>query len=249
MEPVIRCLLLLLGAAALGCATDYAERYRLAHPGWTPAPPQAGDSVEETLASIHARPEGPFDVSVRELRLLRVDTAPWEPLGADAAAAGSEAQGIGAIVHRRCKGRQGIRFFGSERVSWYVFVAGKLVSYDHYEFGESCEPESHYLPSPAEHVETERALIRYAASRYPESAPTTAERLGKGLALVSAKRLPDAKRMLRSADRELDSMAAERENLPEEEREAFEAEEKQLRAMRAKLSRAIAAAGRQQAVE
>ena len=70
--------------------------------------------------------------------------------------------------------------------------------------------------------------------------------LSKGVALVAADRLPDAKRMLRSADRELDFMAAERETLPEEEREAFEEEEKRLRAMRAKLSRAIAAAERQQ---
>jgi hypothetical protein len=246
MERAIRCLLLILGVATLGCATDGSERYRLAHPGWTPAPPRPGDSFEETLASIHAGPEGPFEVSVGELRLLRVDTVPWEPLSVDAAVAGSEEQNIGAIAHRRCEGRQGIRFFGSERVSWYVFVAGKLVSYDHYEFGESCEPENYYLPSRAEHVATERTLIRYAASHYPESTPTTAERLSKGLALVSADRLPDAERMLRNADRELDSMAEERETLPEEEREEFEEEEKRLRAMRVELSRAIAAARRQQ---
>jgi hypothetical protein len=55
--------------------------------------------------------------------------------------------------------------------------------------------------------------------------------------------------MLRNADRELDSMAEERETLPEEERKAFEEEEKRLRAMRVELSRAIAAAERQKAVE
>ena len=246
MEWTLRYLLLLLGLAGLGCASDYTERYLLAHPGWTPAPPRAGDSFEETLASIHAGSEGPFDVSARELRVLRVDSAPWEPLSVDSAAAGPEDWVIGAIALRRCKGRRGIRFFSSERVEWYVFAGGGLVSYDHFEFGEDCETESHYLPSRAEHLATERALIRYAASRYPDSVPTTAEALSKGLALVGADRLPDAERMLRSADRELDSMAREGEDLPEEEREAFAAEEKRLRAMRAKLSRAIAAARRQQ---
>jgi hypothetical protein len=249
MERTLRCLLLLLGLAGLGCASDYTERYRLAHPGWTPAPPRAGDGFEETVASIHAGPEGPFDVSVRELRVLRVDSAPWETLSVDSAAAGSGEWIVGAIALRRCKGRRGIRFFTSERVSWYVFAAGRLVSYDHFEFGEACETENHYLPSRAEHLATERALIRYAASRYPGSAPTTAEMLSKGLALVSADRLPDAERMLRTADRALDSMTNEGEALPEEEREAFAEEEKRLRAMRARLSRAIAAARQQQEVD
>jgi hypothetical protein len=246
MERTLRCLLLLLGLAGLGCASDYTESYRLAHPGWAPAPPRAGDSFEETVASIHARPEGSFDVSVRELRVLRVDSAPWETLSVDSAAAEPEEWVIGAIALRRCKGRRGIRFFSSERVEWYIFAAGGLISYDHFEFGEGCETENHYLPSRAEHLTTERALIRYAASRYPDSVPTTAEMLSKGLALVAADRLSDAERMLRSADRELDSMAREGEDRPEEEREAFAEEEKQLRAMRAKLSRAIAAAQRQQ---
>jgi len=245
MELAIRCLLLALGVAGLGCATDYAERYRLAHPGWTPTPPLPGGSIEETLASIHGGPEGSLQVTVRELRVLRVDVEPWETLSVDSVAVGSEEQIIGVIAHRRCKGRRGIRFFGSERASWYVFVSGELTSYDHFEFGESCQPENHYLPSSTAHVATERALIRYAARRYPESAPPTEEMLSKGVALVSAGRLPDAERMLRSADRELDLMAEEREDLPEKEREAFEEQERRLRAMRAKLSRAIAAAGRQ----
>ena len=77
MKPTIRCLLLVLGVAALGCATDYAERFRLAHPGWTPTPPRAGDSFEETMASLHAKAQEPLRVSVGELRVLRVDTLPW----------------------------------------------------------------------------------------------------------------------------------------------------------------------------
>jgi hypothetical protein len=246
MGRAIRLLLLLLGAAGLGCATDYAERYRLAHPGWTPRPPLVGDSFEETMASLQTGKEGPLEVSVRELRVLRVDVEPWETLSVGSVPAGSEEQIIGVIAHRRCKGRRGLRFFGSERASWYVFTAAKLTSYDHFEFAETCEPRNHYLPSSVEHLAIERALARYVASRYPESTPTTEEVLSKGLALVAADRLPDAEKMLRTADRELDLMAAERETLPEEEREAFEAEEKRLRAMRAKLSRAIAAARRQQ---
>jgi hypothetical protein len=249
MQPAIRRLLLVLGVAGLGCATDYAERYRLAHPGWTPAPPHSGGAIEETLASIHAGPEKSLEVSIRELRVLRVDVEPWETLSVDSVATGSEERVIGVIAHRRCRGRQGIRFFGSERASWYLFVAGELTSYDHFEFGDSCAPENHYLPSSAAHLATERALVRYAARRYPESAPTTEEILSKGVALVSAARLSDAKKMLRSADRELDLMAARSEDLPEEEKEAFEARERRLRAMRAKLSRAIAAAERQRREE
>lgn len=245
MEPGIRCLLLLLGIAGVGCATDYAERYRLSHPGWTARPPIAGDSLEKTLASLQAGPEGPFEVSVRELRVLRVDVDPWKTLSVDSAVAGPEAQIIAVIAHRRCRGRRGIRFFGSERVSWYVFVAGGLVSYDRFEFGEACEPANHYLPSRAEYLATERALVRYAASRYPDTTPTTEEMLSRGLTFVSAGRLSDAERMLRSADREIDFMSADVETLPQEEREALEEEEKRLRAMRAKLSRAIAAAQRQ----
>jgi hypothetical protein len=247
MKPTIRCLLLVLGVTVLGCASDYAERYRLAHPGWTPAPPQAGDSFEETMASLHAEAEKPLRVSVGELRVLRVDNLPWVTIEVDAALAGSDQPDLGAVVQRRCRGRKGIDFFSSERVSWYVFVAGELVSYDHFEFGESCQPENHYLPSPAPRVGIERTLLRYAATRYPESAaPTTAEKLGKGLALVSADRLPDAERMLQKADRDLDARAGEGATLDEDEREAFEEEEKRLRAMRAELSRAVAAARRQQ---
>jgi len=247
MKPTIRCLLLLLGVAALGCATDYAERYRLAHPGWTPAPPRAGDSFEETIASLHAEAQKPLRVSVGELRVLRVDTLPWVTIEVDAVLAGSDQPDLGAIVQRRCRGREGIDFFSSERISWYVFVGGELVSYDHFEFGEACEPENHYLPSPAPQVGIERTLIRYAATRHPEAAaPATAEKLSKGLALLAADRLPDAERMLRNADRELQARAREAATLDEEERGAFEAEEKRLQAMRAELSRAIAAAQRQQ---
>jgi len=249
MKRGIRFLLLLLGVAGVGCATDYAERYRLSHPAWTARPPVAGDSLEQTLALLQTKPEGPFEVSVQELRVLRVDVEPWEALSLDSAVAAPEAQIIALIAPQRCKGRRGIRFFGSERVSWYVFAAGGLVSFDHFEFGEACKPANHYLPSRAEHLATERALVRYAASRYPESTPGTEEMLGKGLALVSAGRISDAKRMLRSADREIDFMSAKIETSPQEEREALEEQEKRLRAMRAKLSRAIAAAPQQQAVD
>lgn len=244
MERAIPCLFLLLGMAAVGCATDYAASYRLAHPDWTPAPPVAGDSLERTLASLQSGTEGHFRVSVREFRLLRVDIEPWETLSN---VAETDASTIALIADRRCRGRRGIHFFGAERVSWYIFVAGGLVSYDHFEFGEACEPRSHYLPSRIELLATEQALVRYAASRYPGSAPTTEEMLSKGLALVSADRLPDAKRMLRNADREIDRMSAKALSAPQEERESLEEEEKRLRAMRAKLSRAIADAQQQDA--
>ena len=95
-------------------------------------------------------------------------------------------------------------------------------------------------------VRFERGLLRYAVRRHPESAPTTAERLSKGMALVAAERLPEAERMLRRADRDLDFMTTAGKKLTEEEIEAFEAQQRKLRRMRAKLSRAIAAARRQQ---
>ncbi len=246
MRGMIRCLVLLLGVAALGCAGDYTERFRRAHPGWTPAPPVSGDSFEETLASVHAEPGDPLQVSVRELRVMRVDVEPWEVLDPDSAAKGPEGQTLAMIAHRRCKGRRGLEFFESERVSWYVFVAGKLVSYDHFEFDGDCEPRNHYAPSGAERLETERALLRYTARAYPESASTTAERIRKGMALVSADRLADAERVLRSVDRDLDFMEPKRATLPAEEKARLEVEEKRLRASRAKLSRAIAAARREQ---
>jgi hypothetical protein len=246
MRGMIRCLVLCLGVAVLGCAADYAERFRRAHPGWTPAPPASGDSFEETLASIHAGPGDPLSVSVQELRVLRVDVEPWEGLDPDSAADGPEEQILGVIAHRRCKGRRGLEFLRSERVSWYVFVAGKLDSYDHFEFDGDCEPRNHYVPSGAELVATEQALLRYTARAYPESAPSTAERIGKGMALVSADRLDDAEKMLRRVDRDLDFMEPERATLPTEEKARLEAEEKKLRAARAKLSRAIASARREQ---
>ncbi|GAG21406.1 unnamed protein product, partial [marine sediment metagenome] len=126
MERAIPILFLLFGTTVVGCATDYAERYRLAHPGWTQRPPMGGDTLEEALASIQTEPEGPFRVSLRELRMLRVDVEPWETLSVDSALSGAETQIIAMIAHRRCKGRQGIRFFDSERVSWYIFVAERL---------------------------------------------------------------------------------------------------------------------------
>ena len=244
MERAIPWLLMLFAMAGVGCTTDYAERYRRAHPDWTPTPPVAGDSPERTLASLQTGPEGPFRVSVRELRLLRVDVEPWEVLSD---VAETDASTIAVIADRRCRGRRGIRLLSSERVSWFIFVAGGLVSYDQFEFGEACEPRNHYLPSRIELLTTERALVRYAARRYPGSAPTTEEMLSKGLALVAVDRLPDAKRMLRNADRQIDLMSARAPNAPEEEREALAEEETRLRAMRAKLSRAIAEAERQDA--
>ena len=247
MRRAISCLLLLLGLAGAGCATEYAERYRLTHPGWTPKPPVAGDSLEETVASLQTGPGDPFDVSVRELRVLRVDVEPWETLSVDSAVARPEAQTLAAIADRHCEGRRGIHFFDSERVSWFLFVAGGLVSYDHFEFGDGCEPRNHYLPSHAEHLATERALIRDAARRYPESAYTTDEMLSRGMALVAVGRIPEAKRMLRGVDREIDFMWAEIETSRSQEKESLEAEERRLKAMRAKLSKAIAAAEKQKA--
>jgi hypothetical protein len=245
MERAIRCLFLALAITGLGCASDYTERYRRAHPDWRPTPPAAGDSFEKTVASIHAGVEGGFDVSVRELRVMRVDVEPWEVLSVDSVAAGPPQQIIGVIAARRCNERRGIRFYETGRVSWYIFVGGELTSYDHFEFGETCRALNHYLPSRAEQVSTERALIRYAAQRHPASAPTTEEMLGKGMALVSADRLSDAERMLRNADRALDFMAGERERRPEQERQVLDEEEKRLRALRAQLARAIVAARRQ----
>lgn len=238
-------LLAWLVLAVAGCATDYAEQYRRAHPEWSPSPPDRGDSLAKTLAEIHAEREAPVRVSIRELRVMRVDVEPWQRLSGDSVAAASPEQTIGVIAALRCKARRGIRFFESQRTSWYIFAEGALDSYDHVEFGEECRPKSHYHPSAAGHVSTERALIRYAAQRHPGSAPGIEEMLDKGIALVSVDRLDDAKRMLRKADRELDFMKESQESLPDDERQAMEAEERRLRALRARLSRAIRAAPRQ----
>jgi hypothetical protein len=234
-----------LALTSAGCASDYAERYRRAHPDWGPATPATGDSLAKTLAEIQADREAPVKISIRELRVMRVDVEPWQRLSSDAVATSSPEQTIGVVAALRCKGRRGIRFFQSERNSWYIFVAGALASYDHVEFGEACRPQSHYHPSGVEQVSMERALIRYAAQRHPGSAPGTEEMLDKGLALVSVGRLEDARRMLRKADRELDFMTEDHESLPDEERKQLETEERRLRALRAKLSRAIRAAPRQ----
>jgi hypothetical protein len=231
LAPVLLAAWLAACAGAAGPIPPGAEGQVL--PG-----PARGDPVAEVLAALGSPPGLRARVSVEEVRLVRREGLRWEELSRREAAAARGA--VGVIARRRCQLREGLSVVRESRTSWYAFEDGRLEAFDHAAFDPGCRVLRQFAPAAGEAtLETERTLVRFAAQRHADAALDAAERLRRGLALVAAERLDEARADLRAGDLALEALGYQRERARAEEHEALELRERELRALRARLHHAL----------
>ncbi len=238
-----RVVLLACAASCAASCADPGSVYRREHPGWTPQPPRAGMSLEETLASLYVADAGP-GAAVEEIRVLRVDAKPWRSVSWEALRKGRYEPGPGeryaVLAHRYCRSRVGLTLHQAERASWFLFSGSELTSFDHTEFVARCGIVHHFRPSEKSDLPLERGLIRFAAQRYPTARPTDAQRAAMGLAYLDVDRLDEAEAILGRLDRELSALAASRRQARgDKARNAYIEQENELRAHRNELAAGI----------
>ena len=113
-----------------------------------------------------------------------------------------------------CRHWNKLRRTETERASWYVFEAGQLHAFDHYEFGDGCGAHNVFRPSPPAEVARERTLVRFVAQRYPRARGTVVEGMEKGLAFVEVGRLDDAEAQYDAGTRTLEDIVVQRKMKP-----------------------------------
>jgi hypothetical protein len=209
--------------------------------------PAPGMTLAEVLALADAREQGDFRISVERVRLSKVAGGLWEPVPERRARSADFAPEPGAdyvvVLRRDCRDWEGRERWSDERASWFLLHGGRLAGFDHWSFGPRCAVANAYAPVAADSPArgTERDLLRWLEQRYPPGHLPVEVRFGRGRALAAAGRLDEARAMLRFGDDALD--AREHLHRPREataeESEAFEAEGRRLRGLRANLSEAI----------
>ena len=238
---------LLLALGALACA-DPTARFLAANPGWEPRPPAEDMGAAELIAMLHTPPTGEYSVDVGDVFVSRIENDIWrESSEREVAAEPGGPETYTVVVGRRsCSDWQWmseedyVGYQAEERASWYLLRGDALVAWDHWSYGERCVPANSFRPAREEHRYTEKVMLRFVAQRFPNPATPAPIRFERGHAYLEAERIDDARRMLKSGDRAIESVANDHLHREAgETRTALRAEEDRLRRQRAKLSVAI----------
>jgi len=230
-----------MAALLAGCAGNFARRYQKSHPHFAPRPPTVGQPIGAALAALYFPSSPELRVELEALHVLRTDVDPWQEIAPE------EAEGlagpVAAVARRICRFRAGLHRVRVERASWLLFLHGQVTAFDHARFGESCRVSHDLQPAPVALRDTEQALRRWLEQRLPEDRPQLRERLAMGPALVEAGRTEEAERLLSDADRAIERLARTRPDLAatghEKEAAASAQQERELRQLRAQLTRAL----------
>lgn len=236
MRPVLLAALVALAS----CSSSPGERWRKVHPGFVRSVPSVGQEVGEVVASLE-EPEGARRIRVSQWRFLGLERDPWAELDGAALLEGGAREGerTAVIARRQCLHWAGVRRVQAARASWLLFRGRRLVAFDHWEFGDDCAPEHHFLPAGKAELGLERDLGRFVARRFPENVLGPGATFRKGLVYLEHDREEDARAMLTLGDRALSAAArSAREDDPDA---PSETELGEARAVRAELSRALRA--------
>jgi hypothetical protein len=195
-------------ALALGCASDFHDRYLAEHPGWVPVLPSPGIDVAELVASLQAPPVEDVRLLTLKFVVLRTDVEPWEEHSLDEFTSGAFAPTSDAdyavVQSTSCQSTAQLQSYRDVRTSWYMLPKNKLVFWDHIEFNRLCVKSSDYFPARASFVATERRVAAFAA-KYPNSSTSANTTYRKGLLLAEVGRTEDAEAMLAQGDAEPES--------------------------------------------
>ncbi len=190
-------------AILAGCLSFFAS----------PPAPEPPESLEELMSWLQAIPTYPQarrqnpEASVRrhDVTIFRFDRLPWETVEFAAIASGKYApnpHGSYAVqlpVSCHPDGAPAIE----SRQAWYVFVAGQLTSFDHYEIGENCEVVSSFGRSGS--LEDDIDFLRYLRVRHhpvrPYGACEAIDVYERALAYAAVKRWDEARAVMGFADR------------------------------------------------
>lgn len=199
-------------AMATACAGSWLARYREAHPDWRAELPVAGQGVDEVLAGLWA-PDGlELHRIVASLELLRCDTGPCRRIRVRGVSPAGFEPAPGAnyaiVAQVFCTAKTPDSPIETVRGVWYWLPAGRLRAWDHVGFGERCDPQSEYRPLRAARADVEVELAAAAGhAEHPPEHGATAE-YQRGMSLVGAGRVDDARAALRRGDALLQRAAA-----------------------------------------
>lgn len=134
--------LTLLAACARHAA--FHDAYLDAHPGWAPAQfPHEGADLAETLAAIHAPPQGSARTTLQGVRVFDVTQATWIAIPLDRLVPGAPLPDPGrshlVLAHVACAVSTLEAWLSNDAVSSYLLVRGRLVDWRQHSFDRRCQ--------------------------------------------------------------------------------------------------------------
>jgi len=241
-------LLSALSVAALTACASPTAHFLAENPDWTPRAPAQDMGAAEVLAILHVPPPGKFTVSVEEVFYSRIEDDMWREASEREIARDTppEADYTVIVGQRACEDWQWmtdeeyIGYQAEERSSWYLLRGDSLVAWDHWTYGPRCVPENSFRPARSGDRALEKELLRFVAQRFPNPATPPEIRFDRGTAYLDAKRIDEARRMLKAGDRAIESVTNDHfHREPGATRTELIAVEDHLRRRRAELSVAI----------
>lgn len=201
--------LVLVGALAVGCASNYNASYRAKNPNWFSTFPDEGAGLHETLAGLYDRGNFEYRLSVSKLLVVRIsDSRAVELTQEEITAAldrppGGETYGIVATVD--CRSEIDMRMYGGQKTAWLLLEEGELSAWDVFLFSFRCTVGNEFRPVPLERAAAEDALRAFRDANFPPSIGHPGQKYAKGVTYIELGRLEAAEAMLAEGDRTFDA--------------------------------------------
>jgi hypothetical protein len=235
----------LCACSTLACAGDSSDRPPgLDYAEHAPAEfPRKDATLSETLDSIVAPRTTNAMVTSRDIRVLRIDVDPWQEIPSKEVKSGRYGPPPNAryaiVASLYCNAHVDRERIYGEKLSWYLLPGGRLVAWDHHNFGDACTMADEFEPARGDQIADEKHLIEYVQKSFPPSVVHVDELYYKGLAYARVGRLDDAQAMLAAGDRGFDFTADEKLDTNEGYDQRFTGDRRKMRGLRAQLVREL----------
>lgn len=187
-------------AVLTACSSARPIAHVSARPDWAVFP-SLGAPVSETMLGLFDQREDNFRLSLREVRIFRTTSIPWEEIALEDLPPPIElASGSYAIAaHRYC------RAWADEPIlvganEWYVFQDGRLTAYDSRTYRDGCGFTPALEPAQGSSIETEAHVRQWMAENFPGASEPRVVHYVKGIAYADADRVDVAEQYLASGD-------------------------------------------------
>ena len=229
----------LFACSTLACAGDSSDR----PPGLDYAEhegaefPAKGATLSETLDHVVAPRTTNAMVNAREVRVLRIDVDPWQQTPTNDVRSSSVPQSAryAIVASLFCHADVNHQYIYQEKLSWYLLPEGRLVAWDHHDFGDACTTFDEFEPARGDRVADEKHLLEYVTKSFPSSVVHVNELYLHGIAYVHAGRLDDAQAMLEAGDHGFDVTADEKINANQGYDPRYTGDRAKMRSLRGQL--------------
>jgi len=157
--------------------------------------------MSKTLRGLFDKGGDDFRLSLREVRIFRTTSTPWEeiPLEELPPPAESAAEAYVIAARRYCRAWPDEPVLVSAN-EWYIFREKRLTAYDSRSYRKRCDFVPALEPAQGESIETETHIREWLVENFPEAREPRVVLYAKGIIYAEADRLDVAEQYLMSGD-------------------------------------------------